>query len=142
MDPAAGKIDSIVRFGPDERSVGGIPGPDGTCVFDRVDIKGGFSQIMLRDLKTGKERELFRIPRLERISYAVSPDRRWLSLGLSGEKERSLKVLPILGGEPREIWDFGQAKRGMPGFSHTWTPDGRFILFAGTGEIVWLVHES
>jgi Tol biopolymer transport system component len=132
LDPAAGKIDSIVRFGPDERSVGGIPGPDGTCVFDRVDIKGGFSQIMLRDLKTGKERELFRIPRLERISYAVSPDRRWLSLGLSGEKERSLKVLPILGGEPREIWDFGQAKRGMPGFSHTWTPDGRFILFAAS----------
>ena len=131
LDPETGKIDSIVRFGPDERSVGGIPGPDGTCVYDRVDIKKGFSQIVLRDLETGEDRELFRIPRLERIGYAVSPDGRWLSLALSGE-ERSLKVLPISGGEPREIWNFGQAKRGMPGLSHTWTPDGRFILFAAS----------
>jgi len=132
LDAGTGKIDPIVRFGPDERSMGGIHGPDGTCVFDRVDIKGGFSQIMLRDIKTGEERELFRIPRLERIGCAVSPDGRWLSVALGGDEERSLKVLPISGGEAREIWDFGEAKRGMPGFSHTWTPDGRFILFAAS----------
>jgi Tol biopolymer transport system component len=132
LDLDTRKIDAVVRFGPDERSTGGIFGPDGTCVFDRVDIKGGFSQIMLRDIKTGEERELYRIPRLERIGYAVSPDGRWLSLALSGAKERTLKVMPLWGGEAREIWSFGETKQGMPGFSHTWTPDGRSILFAAS----------
>ncbi len=132
LDPATGKIYTAVRFGPDERSIGGIFGPDGKCIFDRVNIKEGFTQVVLRDIKTGEEQELFRIPRLERIGYAVSPDGRWLSLAVSGEKERALKVMPLEGGEAREIWNFGEAKRGMPGFSHTWTPDGRSILFAAS----------
>jgi Tol biopolymer transport system component len=132
LDLHIGKINAIVRFGPDERSTGGTFGPGGTCIFDRVNIKEGFTQVVLRDIKTGEERELFRIPRLERIGYAVSPDGRWLSLALSGEKERALKVMPISGGEAREIWNSGKAKQGMPGFSHTWTPDGLSILFAAS----------
>jgi Tol biopolymer transport system component len=132
LDLDSGKISAIVRFGSEERSTGGIFGPGGTCVFDRVDIKGGFTQIVFLNLKTGEKRELFRIPRMERIGYAVSPDGRWLSLALAGDEERSLKVMPISGGGAREIWNFNNAKKGMPGFSHTWTPDGRSILFAAS----------
>jgi Tol biopolymer transport system component len=125
-----GKTNAIVRFGPDERSTGGIFGPGGTCVFDRVNIKEGFSQIVRRDIESGEEREIIRIPRPERIGYAVSPDGRWLSLSLFGEKERSLKVMPISGGEAREIWNREETKKAMPGISHTWTLDGRHILLA------------
>jgi Tol biopolymer transport system component len=124
-------ITPIVGFGPDERSMGGIYGPDGKCVFLRANVKEGFSQIVARDLDSGEEQELYRVPKLDRISTVLSPDGRWLSfINMGWGGVRSLKIMPSSGGEAREIWNFGEVKQGVPGISHTWSSDGRYILLA------------
>jgi Tol biopolymer transport system component len=37
--------------------------------------------------------------------------------------------MPASGGDTKEIWSFGKTKPGTPGINHTWTPDGRYIVF-------------
>ncbi len=131
FDLETDEITPVVDFGPDERSPGGIYGPDGKCFYERVKIKENISQIVVRDLESGEERELHRIPGLERIGIALSPDGRRLSFANAGwGGVRSLNVIPASGGDAREIWNFGEMKRGVPTISHAWTPDGQYILFS------------
>jgi Tol biopolymer transport system component len=141
LDLETDEITPVVNFGPDERSPGGIYGPDGKCFFERVKIKEGISQIVVRDLESGEERELHRIPGLERIGIALSPDGRRLSFANTGwGGVRSLNVMPASGGDVREIWSFGEMMRGVPTISHAWTPDGQYILFSApdlTNLRVW-----
>ena len=127
-----GEITRVVHFGPDERTWGGSAyGPGGQYFFCRGSSKAGFSQIVVRDLESGKERELYRFPTLERgIHIALSPDSLGLSFINSGwGAVRSLRIMPASGGEAREVWSFGETKQGIPGGDHTWTPDGRYIVF-------------
>jgi Tol biopolymer transport system component len=142
IDLETGEITSSVSFDANERSSGGIYGPDGKHIFMmRAKINEGFSQIVVRGLESGEERELHRIPGLERIGIALSPDGRWLSFANAGwGGVRSLNVIPASGGDVREIWSFGEMKQGVPGISHTWAPDGRSILFGApdlTDMRVW-----
>jgi Tol biopolymer transport system component len=131
IDMETSEINNTVSFGPDERSPGGIYGPDGQCIFMRAKLKEGYAQIVARDLESGKEHELYRHPKLERIGIALSPDGRWLSFANGGGGGvRSLNIMPTSGGEAREIWNFGETRRGMPNISHTWSPDGQSILFS------------
>ncbi|HUU13614.1 MAG TPA: hypothetical protein VM182_07875, partial [Terriglobia bacterium] len=130
IDLETGETTPILRCGADERLTGGAYGPDGKYFFARGNTKEGFSQIVVRDLESGEERELYRFPTLERgIGIALSPDGRWLSLdGWGGV--RSLRIMPASGGDARELWSFGETKRGTPGGNLTWTPDGRYIVFS------------
>jgi Tol biopolymer transport system component len=132
IDLETGEITRVMHFGPDERSSGGAWGPDGKYFFGRGNSKERFSQIVVRDLKSGEERELYRFPTLERgIDIALSPDGRWLSfINLGWGAVRSVRIMPASGGDAREIWSFGETKQGTPGGYHTWTPDGRYILFS------------
>ncbi len=132
IDVETGKITRILRCGPDERLNSGGYGPDGKHFFARGNTKEGFSQIVVRNLETGEERELYRFPTLERgIGIALSPDGRWLSFENSGwGGVRSLRIMPASGGEAREVWNFGKTKLGMPAGNHTWSPDGRYIVFS------------
>ncbi len=130
VDLETGEITPVVHGGADQRLGGCAFSPDGKYIFVRGKIDEGFVQIVARDLDSGEERELYHSPRLERISVALSPDGRWLSFANDGwGGVRSLKVMPASGGEPREIWNFGEMKQGVPGISHAWSPDGRYILF-------------
>jgi Tol biopolymer transport system component len=132
IDLRTGEIARILRCGTDERVTDGRYAPDGKHFFARVNTKEGFSQIVVRNLETGEERELYRFPTFERgIGLALSPDGRWLSFENSGwGGVRSLRIMPASGGEAREVWNFGKTKLGMPAGNHTWTPDGRYIVFS------------
>ncbi len=129
VDLETGEITPVVQGGPEQRLGGCAFSPDGKYIFRRAKINEGFIQIVARDLDTGEEQELYRHPKMEYISTALSPDGRWLSLiNMGWGGVRSLKVIPASGGEAREIWNFGEVERGVPGIAHTWTPDGRYIL--------------
>jgi Tol biopolymer transport system component len=132
IDLETGKITPVMHLGPDERISGFVYGPDGKYFFARGNTKAGLSQIVVRDVKSGEERELYRFPTLERGAHlALSPDRRRLSFVNYGwGTVRSLRIMPASGGDAREVWSFGETKQGTPGVSHTWTPDGRYILFS------------
>jgi Tol biopolymer transport system component len=132
VDLETGEITRILRCGPDEELMSGAFGPNGKFFHARGNTKEGFSQIVVQDLETGDERELYRFPTLERgIRIALSPDGRWLSFINAGSGAvRSLKIMPASGGDTREVWSFGETKRGTPGAIHTWSPDGRYIVFS------------
>ena len=131
VDVATGKIALVYGSRPGESLLGGEFGPDGTHYLARGSREGNFTQVVAQDLETGEEREVYRSPRYElRLRIGVSPDGRWLSL-LNNDNgiPRSLRIVPTEGGNPREIWSFGTTEPGTPSFDHSWTPDGKYILF-------------
>ena len=86
-------------------------------------------QILVRDLETGKEKELYRSVSDKYIPFniSLSPDGQWLALRCI--RPTSLKVMPATGGEPRELPEF--EKMATIHKPIAWTPDGRYIIFSG-----------
>ncbi|MFC2161319.1 tetratricopeptide repeat protein [Acidobacteriota bacterium] len=80
------------------------------------------SQIMVRDLDTGTEQELYRVNNYTNIS--LSPDGKWLA----SSHPKFLKVMPATGGETKDLYKFKEeSNRERP---ITWSSDGKFILFS------------
>ncbi|HUU28535.1 MAG TPA: tetratricopeptide repeat protein [archaeon] len=104
---------------------------DGKAIFlVRRDSTKDYWQILARDLESGLEKEIYRAPSGEIIAMpSRSPDGQWLtfstnSINKTSQKyTSSLKVIPVTGGEPRELY------KGVHLWSRTWTADGKFILF-------------
>ncbi len=104
--------------------------PDGkTVYYDKLTSKK-FSQIMKRDIETGEEQELYRIPPYDNTTLALSPDGKRLALMMrENETTRGLKVLPAAGGEPTALHSF-EKDRQVKYIGITWSPDGRYIYFS------------
>ena len=76
--------------------------------------------IVVRDLKTGKEKELSR----DASAFALSPDGQQLAF----HSDKVLQVMPAAGGKPREVLR-GTASEWFPGgVGPAWTPDGHHII--------------
>jgi Tol biopolymer transport system component len=109
---------------------------DGRSIYYSIEFYDGVGGesplIVTRDLEGGSEEVLYRAP--ERRSFgpgnvALSPDRRKLALVLSPEdttKGRSLVLVPVAGGTPRELYRFA-SDAPFPS-NLTWTPDGRHLV--------------
>jgi Tol biopolymer transport system component len=132
IDLTTGEISRIYLCKPDERLSGGVTGPDDKLFSARINLGTGISEIVMRDLQSGEEKELFRYERVERgIRIALSPDAQWLCFSNAGWGGiRSLNILPASGGEVKEIWNFGEIERGTPGIHPMWSQDGKYILFS------------
>ncbi|HUQ93860.1 MAG TPA: tetratricopeptide repeat protein [Bryobacteraceae bacterium] len=88
------------------------------------------SAIVERDLASGAEREVIRHPRLWR-EVNLSPDGRHLAVqtGIDpASKTSSLLLVPIAGGEPRELVRLAEPDGWGPNGTTAWTPDSRAIL--------------
>jgi Tol biopolymer transport system component len=105
---------------------------DGKTIFYvRRDKKAEIYQILVRDIESGTEKEIYRSKDI--LAISLSPDGQSLAL-LShfffSEKKPSLKVMPSEGGEPRELCIFEEGIDLSSAGSITWTADGKYILFA------------
>ncbi len=102
---------------------------DGKSLFyDYENSSEQYYQIRVRDLETGKEKELLRHPPHDNNQLALSPDGKQLALILRDEKNmRMVKVMPTEGGEPVELYRFELKGRNI--VSLDWSPDGRYIYF-------------
>jgi len=80
---------------------------------------------MALDLETGEERLVYRDPEgvVRDFDPAVSPDGQRVVIG----DKKSLVILPIAGGEPRELVKFEGDRSSW--WSTGWTPDSRYVLF-------------
>lgn len=131
LDLRTGEIACILACGPDETFSAPAYGPGGKHFYGRFNSRSGDLQIIVQDIESGEVRDLYRLAGETRVGIALSPDGRWLSFINAGwGKTRSLRVMPASGGEAREVLSFGVTKRGTPTLSHTWTPDGRYILYS------------
>ena len=103
---------------------------DGKLLFYIHETKSAeYYPVVVRDLETGKEEELFRNPPHDNNILALSPDGQRLALLLREEENlRVLKVMSIKGGEPVELHRFGFKGRNI--IDIDWSPDGRYIYFS------------
>jgi Tol biopolymer transport system component/beta-lactamase regulating signal transducer with metallopeptidase domain len=100
---------------------------DGESYFlGRNSIKDKYSQIMLREIKSGKEEEIYHTDGLESFRLACSPDGKWLAF-INLRNNRAIKIIPSAGGEPRELYRCEPKKEQLMNFR--WTVDGKYILF-------------
>jgi TolB protein len=98
--------------------------------------EGRYTVVRIRDLETGEEREVAQSGGV----VGVSPDGRQLAneVGDPVTKEGVVKIVPVAGGEPREV--FRTKKAGM---SLSWNADGRHVLVGESdpdNEVLWLVR--
>jgi Tol biopolymer transport system component len=104
---------------------------DGRSVyFTRNDEKAQKSEIILRSLETGQERQIASLAGQNRYFMLplLSPDGKSLAVTVMDQDQESnlLAVMPPEGGEPRELLELEKipGPRGL-----TWGPDSRTILF-------------
>jgi Tol biopolymer transport system component len=100
---------------------------DGKSFFlSRTSRKDRQTQIILREIKSGKEKEIYHLPRLERFRLACSPDGKWLAF-INMRNYSALRIIPSAGGEPRELYRCEPKKEQL--LTCKWTADGKYILF-------------
>ncbi|MDA2925049.1 tetratricopeptide repeat protein [Acidobacteria bacterium AH-259-L09] len=128
IDAQTGDVVGMVQGDPGQSLRGASWSPDGKSIFYllRHGTKKGTS-ILVRDLETGQEKELYRVTSPERIFDLVpSADGRHLAFLPPNKTSTALKLLPTMGGEPRELL---RAQKEERIGSLAWTPDGRYLLF-------------
>lgn len=108
--------------------------PDGKLVFTRwtAEQPAAARRIIPRDVKSGRERELYRAAPPAWVSHlAVSRDARHIAfIETDPEKQTSvLKTIPVSGALPRELLRV-QAPETI--FELAWTPENRHLVY-GTG---------
>ena len=103
--------------------------PDGNTVFyvKPAVLPGENWSVVARDLTSGKETNVIERPGL--YGGVVSPDGRRLAITVTEGKYQVLLVMPVSGGEPRELVRVDREKEYTSGASPWWTPDGRYIAF-------------
>jgi TolB protein len=96
--------------------------------------------IIARDIETGEEREIARVPFMWPengwTELAISPDGRYLTFRSPvDESWTAVRLVPTTGGEVRELYRFQvQSEPALFG-QLSWTPDGRNVLFVrSTGK--------
>jgi Tol biopolymer transport system component len=98
--------------------------------YVRRDIKAKIFQIIVRDLESGTEKEIYRSD--DHLNISLSPDGQWLAIQahfFMSEKKPCLNVIPSVGGESRELYRFEEGFDIWAGAPMTWTADGKYILF-------------
>jgi Tol biopolymer transport system component len=144
IDAQTGEVVQIVDLPSNGGNAYPQSSPDGRRIYYRPQHEGnpGYS-IVERDLATGQEREV--IAGVTNGPINLSPDGHWIATGMrapSGNLAQAIALVPVRGGESRELLRAGPDERfgnymGMP-----WTPDGRAFLVRKVlpkGSELWLV---
>jgi Tol biopolymer transport system component len=134
VDVRNGEFTSVVRAELPARFYRHEISPDGKLfIYQRRDNPQEPFRILSMHMETGEERELFTAD--ERNMFSVSPDGKWLAM-MNTDRKKVLRVMPVSGGEPKELFRFDEEQSTFPCIE--WTCDGKYIVFcrglkAGTG---------
>ncbi len=125
IDTQAGDQTCII-----ERGHSGEWSHDGKAIlYLGGNLKLKVKQIVMHDLETGNEKEIHRFASDENVPFnmSLSPDGQWLALRCI--RPTSLKILPVAGGEPRNLPEFEKVASVHKPIA--WTADSQYILFSG-----------
>ena len=118
--------------------------PDGKAILYRYShITKKLSRILLRDLESGQDKELFRAVapyRVQHLGLALSPDGQKLAFIIRDGVTKSLilKLMPVAGGEPHELFRVQEPEWI---YVHFWTLDGRQVLFSRIKDFIKMEQE-
>jgi Tol biopolymer transport system component len=134
VDAQTGSVTPLVQIEPGEYLLHAVWALDRRAIFYiRSDFSTKSSLILVHDLETGREKELYRavVPASIGRGLAVSPDGRQLAFITGDQATRStaLKVMPAAGGETRELLRAQEPEAIAWNAGLAWTPDGREVLF-------------
>ena len=115
--------------------------PDGRgIVYTAHDPATKLSRILMRNLETGRDRELYRTDLASLrwghdASIALSPDGQRLAFSLTDRATHSqaLMVIDVAGGHPRHLLTAKEPDR-ISYKALAWTPDGRWVLYGRTSD--------
>jgi hypothetical protein len=89
-----------------------------------------------RDLASGQERELFRRKVMSPQSFSISPDGRYLAVIAGDDKDAALTLIPLSGGETRDILRGTKAGFVSSNVLYTaWTADSQHVLLTWEKEV-------
>jgi Tol biopolymer transport system component len=131
VDAQTGEVTPVLLWGDAEIS---NPAwfPDGKRLLYRRGESGTRAEtILVRDLGTGREKELFRSAAGVKIDdIALSSDGQQVALTLLEKETRSsvLKVLPVAGGDANELVR-AKEPEVISGDALSWSSDSRYIIF-------------
>lgn len=122
---------------------------DGKAIFSyRSDSLARRVSIVERELKTGKEKELYSLT-LDSSYYttgiALSSDGQQLAFAVSESGSNIIKIIPTVGGEVRELIRGDNSLILHRSGTIAWTPDGQNVLFVrptspdGSKTELWLI---
>jgi Tol biopolymer transport system component len=126
-----GKVSPVVEMPPGVQTRNHEFSAEGQrLLYVRDDRNRKLLQILVRDLRTGEEHELYRasLGNEEPGGIALSPDGE--RLAMLSINRRVLSVMPSEGGKPRVIHRFDRSRNTNP----EWTRNGRYVLI-GSGDI-------
>jgi Tol biopolymer transport system component len=126
-----GKVSPVVETPPDTDTINHEFSAEGQRLFYVQDDRSRkLRQILVRNLLTGEEHELYRASSgdEEPVGIALSPDGKHLAM-LSANRV-ILSVMPSDGGKLRVVHRFDQSRNTNP----EWTRDGRYLLIGGIGK--------
>ncbi|UCE42351.1 MAG: PD40 domain-containing protein [Candidatus Aminicenantes bacterium] len=108
--------------------------------YDRINF---VCPIVCRNLETGQTKTIHQLEIKNTPLFSISPDGKWLAIinqpikSSTGRFERVIKIIPVEGGEPRELCRYENSRnaRVIP----RWSADGRFIIFSRIqkGDKLW-----
>ena len=98
--------------------------------------------IIERELASGREQEVIRVPAPGNLPFAVSPNRRYIAVGTNGGSTSTVLLIPLTGGEPRHLLRVNRPEV-LLGDTLGWIPDGSAVIVAkgdaSNREELWLV---
>ena len=147
IDAETGAVTPVVQSKPGQHVSRPEWSADGKAVFytlsERTE-KTRSSKIMMRDLETGGEKQLYLARWPEDIrALIVSPDGRELALRWSNQETgtTALRVLSVTEGEPRELIRV-QKPEALARYTLAWSADGRYVLFGKSRKLDSLEEQT
>jgi len=137
INAESGEVSLIKRAAGAVSRVGGELSPDGKAIYYVHRETGKDARLMVYQMETGEEKELFRSVSSQSIEWwwrlCPSPDGRQLAFVSrdSATGSTAVKVMPTGGGKLRELVG-GPRYRGIE--LGGWSPDGRYVLIVRNGQ--------
>lgn len=123
VQPSSGAKFEIMQWSDDGKSF----------IIARILNSDKLFQIVIREIESGKEKELYRVSPDNHLLYPnkinnqiiYSPDGKWISF-INIVEKGVLRIMPATGGDPRELYKCDNEDDNF--VEIRWSPDGKYIF--------------
>lgn len=109
---------------------------DDKTVYYTESANGGRPRprIITRSLETGEQNTFYEAPQAGLGPLELSPDNRSIAFRAVSNGIASFMVMPVGGGQPREVFRAANSSVNATGYGLAWSADGHFLYVAWTKD--------